>query len=105
MKGKLEPMDIYRSRQVFMVMVFGIAIFAMMIGVLISIFYCMSTSVKVQARHANRVNVEAAMRNGQIMNLMSRIPYSRFMLSEERDCPICLRQFTDDSQVVQLKCN
>lgn len=90
-KGKLEPMNIFMSRQVFIILLFGVVIFVMMMIILISIFYCMSTSIKVQARNANRINVETAMRNGQIMNIMSKIPYSRFMLSGERDCPICLR--------------
>lgn len=90
-KGKVEPMNIYMSRQLFLILLFGVVIFILMMIILVSIFYCMSTSIKVQARHANRINVEAAMRNGRIMNIMSKIPYSRFMLSGDRDCPICLR--------------
>ena len=103
--GKAEPAAVHAGRYMFIVLCFMALIFVMMMIMLMTIFYCMSTSIKIQARHANRVNVEAAMRNGRIMNIMSKIPYSRFMLSEERDCPICLRQFTDECEVVQLKCN
>jgi len=36
---------------------------------------------------------------------MNKIPFSKFVLQEAKDCPICLTQFTSDSEVVQLKCN
>lgn len=48
----------------------------LMMILLIIIFYCMQTSIKLQSRHANTVNVEAALRNGRIMRMMSKIPYS-----------------------------
>lgn len=40
-----------------------------------------------------------------MMNLMNHFPYSKFVLSEARDCPICFEYFKDDCEVVQLKCN
>lgn len=39
------------------------------------------------------------------MNTMSHFPYSTFMASEARDCPICFEQFEATDKVVQLKCN
>ena len=69
----------------------------------ISLFFLLKTVNRIHARY--RISVRTAMRNGLLMNLMNRFPYSKFMLSEARDCPICFEQFKDDCEVVQLKCN
>lgn len=60
----------------FILLCFMAVIFMLMMILLIIIFYCMQTSIKLQSRHANTVNVEAALRNGRIMRMMSKIPYS-----------------------------
>lgn len=49
--------------------------------------------------------MERARRNVTFMRMMNCIPYSSFVISDSKDCPICLQEFTPDCQVVQLKCN
>lgn len=50
-KGKVEPLFVFMSRYIFLVLCFMAIIFVLMVLMLIIIFYCMSTSMKIQARH------------------------------------------------------
>lgn len=51
------------------------------------------------------MSVRRVLRQGALMSTMKNIPYSRFMLREASECPICLKTFESGDQVAQLKCN
>ena len=59
----------------------------------------------IQSKSSRRADVDTIMNQGRLMRLMRNVPYSKIMIDGDRDCPICLNQFTDESLVVQLKCN
>lgn len=68
-------------------------------------FYIFKSIVDVHNKYRPEVSYTQVSRNAMLMNAMSHFPYSTFMLSEARDCPICFEQFNDKSEVVQLNCN
>lgn len=63
-------------------------LFVLMMILLMLIYYCMAGVI--QSKSGRRAEVDAIMNQGRLMNLMSYIPYSKFMMDGERDCPICL---------------
>lgn len=81
---------------------FGLTFLLLSIMIIV-LFFLFKTVNRIHAR--TRITVQTALLHGQVMRLMNRFPYSKFMLREARDCPICFEQFTDKCEVVQLKCN
>ena len=102
-RGRVESQLNY-FRRIFVGLVFLTGLTTLLVTVMvISLFYMLKSVQKMHSRY--RVSVRQALRNGIVMNLMNRFPYSKFMLSEARDCPICFENFNENCEVVQLKCN
>ena len=66
----------------------GLATLLMSIIFLMMFYFFVSVN-KIHIKYKRELTVANALRNGMIMNLMSHFPYSKFMLTQERDCPIC----------------
>lgn len=104
-RGHIEGKANYYCRFFFLLMILlGLTMILMSLLVL-SLFYMVKVITKVHCTYRDRVTVHSTLRNGMIMNFMTHFPYSQFMLSEARDCPICFEPFSVQDQVVQLKCN
>ena len=103
MKAHLEPFMVYFGRYFFLILSTLILIFILVVIIMSTWIFCFTTVTRTHNKR--RITVETAKRNAMIMKFMSCVPYSRFMLDEGKDCPICLEVFTDEDQVVQLKCN
>ena len=97
-KGHIEPKNTYLRRCFFISFVLLALTTLMLFTMVISLFYILKSINQIHARY--KVTIETAIQNGHIMRLMNNFPYSKFMLSEARDCPICFEQFKDDCQVV-----
>lgn len=96
-------MEDYAARLTITGLALGALIFTLVIIFLMVLYFCLTWTI--QSKNSRRADVDSIMNQGRLMNMMRNIPYSRFMLDGERDCTICLNQFSDDDMVVQLKCN
>ena len=104
MRGEAEPLDDYYLRYLIAGLLLLSLIFVVMMLLIMLMYWCLT--VTSQSRTGRKADIEAIMKQGRLMSLMSNVPYSKLLLLDgERDCPICLMQFTDECQVVQLKCN
>ena len=102
--SRIEPMYIYAFRYFVLFVGFFLLFIIMFIAAIGLIFLCYLLTDKIADR--GQIYDEARLRrNGQLMNLMKKIPFSQFMLHESRDCSICLESLESQDEVVQLKCS
>lgn len=103
-EGDSSPMDFFDHFTVVSTLLFLLT--ATLFGMMVLItFYILKSVIDVHNKYKPEVTFDQVSRNAMLMNAMSHFPYSTFMLSEARDCPICFEQFANNSEVVQLKCN
>lgn len=101
MKIDYEPLYEYYTRIFFI----GILMTALMLVLVFLIAMSALFSFIITEKYAGKGEqddsaLEIAMRNGRLMAMMQAIPYSSFLISQVRDCPICLETFNRDSLVV-----
>lgn len=98
LKAEFEPALMYTVRYLFLVISFLSMIFVLVTIILVSMYFCFHLIDEVKTR--KQLSHERAMKNIAIMRMMNCLPYSNFILSEAKDCPICLQEFTPQCQVV-----
>lgn len=104
-KADMEPIAFYLTRVLCVVLCILTLIFLLLILLSMAILLCILITERYAGRDDARIQIETVMRNGRIMSVMKSMPFSTFMLRQARDCPICLEVFTDEDEVVQLKCS
>lgn len=97
---KLEPQLTYIFRVIFLGIACIALVFITFFALIILLVVCYVLTFKFTGKDVNNISEGAVVRNGRLMNAMTSIPYSRFLLREAQDCPICLESFQEDSQVV-----
>lgn len=71
---------IYLSRIFFVIVCILALIFILLVLLSMAGLLCILITEKCAGRDDARVQIDIAMRNGRIMNVMKSIPYSTFML-------------------------
>lgn len=67
--------------------------FVLLAMMVVVTFYIFKSVIDVHNKYKPELTFTQVSRNAMLMNAMSHFPYSTFMLSEARDCPICFDQF------------
>ena len=91
-KASLEPALLFYARYLFLLLGMLALIFLLVFLIMISMYFCFHAIDSVKSNRI--ISQERAARNAAIMRMMNCLPYSAFMISESRDCPICLQEFT-----------
>ena len=97
-KAEFESNVIYMTRYAVLIIGFLTVLYILLMILLITVYFCIYVIDDVKKRRV--FSVEQARRNVTFMRLMNYIPYSQFVISEAKDCPICLQEFTPNCQVV-----
>lgn len=63
--------------------------FIMLGTMILTTFFILTQVTQVHNKYKAEVTYMCAQRNALLMNTMSHFPYSTFLASEARDCPIC----------------
>lgn len=87
-KGYAEPWSAHVDRILIMGSALSALIVVMIVVFLFINYWCLL--LLIQSKSSRAADVESVMNQGRLMSLMRNVPYSRFMLDGERDCPICL---------------
>lgn len=103
-QNSLEPKLKYGLRVGFMGICF-VLIIALAVYILIVLLFFLNKALNSCLVKDELYDERVVARNAGVMNIMHYMPFSRFLLREAQDCPICLESFTEEDQVVQLKCS
>lgn len=105
-QGKPEPLGNWIGRASIIIICYIIFIFVFSFFLTITMILLSIIVLRVQSKRAPKVvtSVRQVERRGRVNSVTRKLP-AVLTGGEARDCPICLLEFKETDQVVQLKCN